>query len=150
MVELYREILPEIRPGDTAAMAPELDFLGVNYYRRSVVGAGTDLPPVDYQRVNPPGHYTAMGWEVHGAGLYDILRTVHERYGPKALYVTENGAAFEDVLAPDGRVRDRDRTRYLKRFGLVHVDYPTQKRTIKDSGQVFAHIARRGGPRSPR
>jgi beta-glucosidase len=186
MVELYRDILPEIRPGDTAAMAPELDFLGVNYYRRSVVRAGADLPPVDYQRVSPPSHYTAMGWEVHGPGLYDILHTVHEHYGPKALYVTENGAAFDDVLDPDGRVRDRHRTRYLldhlrevaraaadglplkgyfawslmdnfewaygfaKRFGLVHVDYPTQRRTIKDSGRVFAHIARPGGPRSPR
>jgi beta-glucosidase len=121
-----------------------------------------------------------MGWEVHGPGLYDILHTVHEHYGPKALYVTENGAAFEDVLDSDGRVRDRDRTAYLldhlrevaraaadglplkgyfawslmdnfewahgysKRFGLVHVGYATQRRTIKDSGRVFAHIASHG------
>ena len=30
---------------------------------------------------------------------------------------------------------------YAKRFGLVRVDYPTQRRTIKDSGRYFAEVA---------
>jgi beta-glucosidase len=30
---------------------------------------------------------------------------------------------------------------YDKRFGLVHVDYATQERTIKDSGREYARIA---------
>jgi beta-glucosidase len=29
---------------------------------------------------------------------------------------------------------------YDKRFGLVHVDYPTQTRTIKGSGQYYADV----------
>ena len=29
---------------------------------------------------------------------------------------------------------------YAKRFGLVHVDYETQKRTLKDSGKAFAEL----------
>jgi beta-glucosidase len=33
---------------------------------------------------------------------------------------------------------------YRTRFGLVHVDYPTGRRTIKDSGRVYAEIARTG------
>jgi beta-glucosidase len=33
---------------------------------------------------------------------------------------------------------------YRPRFGLVHVDYPTGRRTIKDSGLLFAAIARSG------
>ena len=32
---------------------------------------------------------------------------------------------------------------YSKRFGLVHVDYPTQRRTIKASGYRYAEIIRR-------
>ncbi len=32
---------------------------------------------------------------------------------------------------------------YAKRFGLVHVDYPTQRRTIKASGYRYAEIIRR-------
>jgi beta-glucosidase len=31
---------------------------------------------------------------------------------------------------------------YAQRFGLVHVDYETQARTIKDSGRYFARVAR--------
>ena len=34
---------------------------------------------------------------------------------------------------------------YRQRFGLVHVDYETQKRTIKDSGRWYAGIARTNG-----
>ena len=32
---------------------------------------------------------------------------------------------------------------YAKRFGLVHVDYPTQRRTMKASGHRYAEIIRR-------
>jgi beta-glucosidase len=34
---------------------------------------------------------------------------------------------------------------YRQRFGLVHVDYETQKRTIKDSGRWYSGIARTNG-----
>jgi beta-glucosidase len=34
---------------------------------------------------------------------------------------------------------------YDKRFGLVHVDYETQKRTIKDSGWWFREVIKSGG-----
>ena len=34
---------------------------------------------------------------------------------------------------------------YRQRFGLVHVDYETQKRTIKDSGRWYAGVARTNG-----
>jgi beta-glucosidase len=29
---------------------------------------------------------------------------------------------------------------YSKRFGLVHVDYATQQRTVKDSGRAYAAV----------
>jgi beta-glucosidase len=32
---------------------------------------------------------------------------------------------------------------YEQRFGLVHADYATQRRTVKDSGQVYSEIVRR-------
>ena len=34
---------------------------------------------------------------------------------------------------------------YEPRFGLIHVDYQTQKRTIKDSGYTYAEIIRSNG-----
>ena len=34
---------------------------------------------------------------------------------------------------------------YTKRFGLVHVDYPTGTRTVKDSGEWYAEVIRTNG-----
>ena len=34
---------------------------------------------------------------------------------------------------------------YSKRFGLIHVDYATQKRTIKNSGRFYADVSRQRG-----
>jgi beta-glucosidase len=31
------------------------------------------------------------------------------------------------------------------RFGLVHIDYDTQKRTVKDSGRLYANIIKNRG-----
>ncbi len=114
MLEVYAEVLPEIRPGDLESICAPLDYLGVNFYRRSVAGAGDELPPVNWKRHSPPGEYTAMGWEVSPNGLYDILRFVWDGYHPKALYVTENGAAFDDVVSSDGQVHDERRVAYLR------------------------------------
>ncbi len=114
MLALYGADVPAILPGDLERIAAPLDYLGVNFYRRSVAGAGTDLPPINWQRLRPAGEYTEMGWEVSPQGLYDILKTVWDEYHPRAMYVTENGAAFADAVAPDGRVHDLQRVRYLR------------------------------------
>ena len=47
-----------------------------------------------------PGEHTAMGWEVYPAGLTEVLLRLHKEYQVAALVVTENGAAFEDVVRP--------------------------------------------------
>ena len=50
-----------------------------------------------------------MGWDVDDAGLFEVLTRVHEEYPPVPLYVTENGAAFDDVLSVEGAVHDPER-----------------------------------------
>jgi beta-glucosidase len=114
MLELYAEYMQAIQDGDMQQIRVPLDYLGVNCYRRSVIAHGTELPPVNYRRVSPPGEYTAMEWEVYPPALYDILKYVHERYNPPALYITENGAACRDVVSPAGYVHDEQRVRYLR------------------------------------
>lgn len=101
-----------VQDGDMAIIAAPTDFLGVNYYTRTVVRAGTGTPPLP-EIVKVGGPLTVMGWEVYPQGLRDVLLMVHETYKPARMYVTENGAAYPDVLLPDGSVHDPDRTRYL-------------------------------------
>ncbi len=57
---------------------------------------------------------TAMGWEVYPEGLFDVLKRVSDDYTKIPLFITENGAAFEDALPPNGSaIDDAARIDYL-------------------------------------
>ncbi|MET0740985.1 MAG: GH1 family beta-glucosidase [Candidatus Nanopelagicales bacterium] len=111
-----------IEATDLATISAPIDFLGVNYYTRHTVAAGTgpgdagaasDWPGSEHVRFISTGRpVTGMGWEVDGSGLTAILLRIRDDYPPIDIYVTENGAAFEDVLE-DGAVHDVLRTRYI-------------------------------------
>jgi beta-glucosidase len=154
---------PHVQSGDMEIISTPMDFLGINYYSRSVVSA---VGPWD---VHSSGReVTDMGWEVYPEGLTELLLRINNDYAVPPIYVTENGGAFKDHLV-DGVVHDPLRKDYIvrhiaavsdairqgvhmagymvwslldnfewasgyeKRFGIVHVDYATQKRTLKDS-----------------
>jgi beta-glucosidase len=111
-----------VRDGDLGIIGgTPPDLLGVNYYSRFLV-AGPDGRPGDsaafpgserVRFVTRGADVTSMGWDIDAAGLTEVLERVHRDYPPIPLYVTENGAAFEDVLEPDGRIRDARRVTYL-------------------------------------
>jgi len=114
IVRSYQRELDYIQPGDMDAIATPIDFLGVNYYTRSIHrdrSAKDNLP----ETVQHTGESTEMGWEVHPESLYDLLGRLHFEYRFPALYVTENGAAYPDQLSDDGHVHDADRISYLQR-----------------------------------
>ncbi|WP_457390390.1 GH1 family beta-glucosidase [Roseateles sp. P5_E1] len=166
---------PVVHAGDMAAIAQPMDYLGVNYYTRTVVSAsGADWKPEE--RGLP---VSDMGWEIYADGLTDLLVLLHRDYpGLPPVYVTENGGAFKDQTVVNGRVQDDDRiaylhdhiaavasamqkgvpmagymvwslmdnfewaSGYLKRFGIVHVDYETQARTPKASAEWYRDFLR--------
>ncbi|GMA32893.1 GH1 family beta-glucosidase [Litorihabitans aurantiacus] len=127
-----------VRDGDEASIAVPLDSLGINYYNTSLVRDG--VPPVgdgrpgaDGHQTSPhsawvgsdrleflaqPGPHTRMGWNIEPEGLVELLTDVSRRFPDLPLYVTENGAAFEDVVSPDGAVHDPQRLAYVR----DHVD----------------------------
>ena len=123
-----------VRDGDLAVMAEPIDFLGINYYRREVVRSGKLREELNAPRtvhLPPADELTTMGWEVHADGMFDILRRVHVDYAPRRVYVTENGASFDDAPDADGLVADVDRIRFLREHLLaVHraiaADVPVQ------------------------
>jgi beta-glucosidase len=115
MLERYAGILPPIAEGDLRVISAPLDFLGVNYYRRHVVRSAGANGSVIVE--SPNVERTAMGWEVYPDGLLELLVRLHEEYDVPPLYVTENGAAFDDSRR-NGTVEDPQRTAYLAR----HVD----------------------------
>jgi beta-glucosidase len=108
-----------VQPGDEQRIHVPLDFLGINYYYRTVVRAGSGEQPSpwvgqpDIERVPRGLPQTEMGWEIDPDGLYDFLTRVSRDYPGLPLYVTENGAAFADEKGPDGEVHDPARIAYL-------------------------------------
>ena len=113
MLEHYASILPAIEDGDLETIGARLDFLGVNYYSRSVVRAGQD--PADPVAVDLDGaERTEMGWEVYPHGLTDLLVRLHRDYELPDVYITENGAAYPDART-NGSVSDPQRISYVER-----------------------------------
>ncbi|MEP6758339.1 MAG: GH1 family beta-glucosidase [Actinomycetota bacterium] len=114
-------IAPAVADGDLETIAVPTDFLGLNYYSRSLVRADPSAEPFGAVAVDEPGEYTDVGWLVIPDGLYDLLTRVWRDHRPQAIYVTENGAAFTDVVAADGSIHDGRRLAYLREhFHAAH------------------------------
>lgn len=127
-----------ILPGDLDIISAPIDFLGVNHYHDDMISghvdtSGTDghnggaeraaaSPWVGAGTLTFPSRglpRTAMDWEVNPDGLRKLLVRLGDEYpGLPPLYVTENGAAYEDVPDVDGAVHDTERTAYV----LDHVE----------------------------
>ncbi|MFL5642588.1 MAG: GH1 family beta-glucosidase [Chloroflexota bacterium] len=157
--------------------AGDLDYLGLNYYRRDSVSTRSDLL-FDWEIGAVAGsEQTQMDWHVAPDGLRDTLMDLHRTYAPREIVITENGAAYPDAVEGDGEVHDVRRRDYLarhiaaaadaldagvpltgyyawsvldnyewslgysRRFGLVHVDFDTQRRTPKDSARWYQRLA---------
>ncbi len=101
---------------EVQALKAPIDFIGLNYYTRSVVRHDPAAWPVPASAVRQPQHaYTETGWELYPEGLTETLLWLHRRYGGVPLYVTENGAAFYDPpSAIEGRIADPLREHYLR------------------------------------
>lgn len=173
---------PDFKSSDMDIISRPMNFLGVNVYSRMKAMYAPWMPllrtwlhqnRIPYREYEKNGvSHTSMGWEVYPDSLYEILIKLRDSYGNVPVYITENGAAFNDKLK-DYRVHDTARVDFLmdytaaacraanegcdlrgyfvwslldnfewtegyrKRFGLVYVDYETQRRYIKDSGYWY-------------
>jgi beta-glucosidase len=173
------------QPWDAAQLSQvrqPLDFVGVNYYLRLVVRDDPTNGPTR-SRIVPQANcpHTAMDWEIYPRGLVATLQWIKQRYGDLPIYITENGAAFEDHLDAQRVVHDPLRVQYLrdhlraardaiaagvnlrgyfvwslldnfewqcgysKRFGIVYVDFDTQRRVPKTSAQFYSDVIRTHG-----
>lgn len=164
---------PRIEAGDLERINAPIDFLGINYYTRTMVSAGK---PWDTKTGGL--EITDMDWEIYPEGLTSLLVRLTKDYTVPPLFVTENGGAFKDQLV-GGQVHDVARTTfirnhieavadamaqgvrmggymvwslldnfewssgYAKRFGIVHVNYDTQVRTPKDSALWYRGFLQR-------
>ncbi|MEO8749389.1 MAG: GH1 family beta-glucosidase [Allobranchiibius sp.] len=173
-----------VHDGDLDVIAAPIDLLGINYYNPHLVGAdahadGTSSPwpgvagAWSHQQEGPT---TGMGWPVEPESMTELLLALAADYPGVPFSITENGAAYDDVVSADGSVDDQGRAGYLathvsavrdaieggvdirayyawslldnfewawglaQRFGIVHVDFDTQVRTLKASALAYRDI----------
>jgi len=113
--QIFGDAWPEWPEADFELIRQRMDFIGINYYTRSVVSHAQTYP-LDAQAVPQQGAvYTETGWEVFPQGLTDTLTWFKRTYGDMPIYITENGAAFPDPdQLEDDMVHDRLRVDYLR------------------------------------
>jgi beta-glucosidase len=124
-----------VKPGDLEAIKFPLDLLGINYYSRMTMKHEEGHPFDVFWGDAHCDRWTAMAWPVQPDGLYDLLREFKELYGNPAVFIAENGAAYDDVVSPDGQVHDADRVAFLK----DHVSEVA--RALKDGCNVKGYLA---------
>jgi beta-glucosidase len=178
-LELFKDDLPEIRPGDMETIHQPLDFFGCNIYNGQQIRRGANGLP---EPVALPQGFAmaASGLSITPEALYWGPRFYYERYGSPVL-ITENGYTCLDWVHLDGRVHDFQRIDFLRRhllqlrkaasdgvkllgyfhwavmdnfewvegykdrFGLVYVDWATQKRIWKDSAYYYKKVIESNG-----
>ena len=150
-----------------------LDFIGINYYTRSLVAAqGWHLKNLlldTGESKQPPLKKNSLGWDIYPQGLYNLLLKL-KRYN-LPVFILENGICTGDdnlrwdfmyehlrnlglAMAEGVRVLGYiywsliDNFEWDKgfgpRFGLIEVDYNTYKRTVRESARKFSEVCKTG------
>ena len=182
---LINDVSKHIQQDDMKTIFQKNDFIGLNHYQHIRIkadnkhllkarGAFNDELPFGLD--GKDAKLTLMGWEIVPDAYYDQIMDLKNNYGNPDIYLTENGAAYPDLIEKNGEINDNDRIDYFKkylsavkksidngakvksyfawtfmdnfewalgfekRFGIVHVDFKTLKRTPKKSYYFFKKL----------
>lgn len=137
------------------------DFIGINYYSRSVVH-------VFDERAKKDADHNDMGWEIYPQGIKIVAKEYYEKY-KAPIYITENGIPdrkdekrvkfiydhLNELLSAGVDVRRYyywtfvDNFEWMdgehERFGIIENDYETQTRTVRNSAKFYSEIIKKHG-----
>ncbi|HVP20945.1 MAG TPA: GH1 family beta-glucosidase [Anaerolineaceae bacterium] len=181
LLELVSLLLPPMADDDLKIISEPIEFLGVNYYSRTVVRHDPAVPFVELAEVHPQGNPYSMMFEIFPSGIYEIVKRIQRDYNPPKIVITENGIPVADEMDLDCKIRDVRRIQYLQdhltqvhkaigegapvsgyfvwslmdnfewafgyrmRFGLIFVDFDTQERLTKASGEWYRQVISQNG-----
>ncbi|MEV6244445.1 GH1 family beta-glucosidase [Lentzea sp. NPDC051838] len=160
------DLLP-IAAGDLATIHQPLDFYGVNYYNPTRLKSPSEGNPLPFELAEIDEYpRTGFGWPIVPEGLTEMITKLRERHpNLPPVHVTESGCSFpheindaERISYLDGHLKAAQaadvsgyfvwslmdnfewEAGYSQRFGLVHVDYETQRRTPRDSFHWYRKV----------
>ncbi len=128
-----------VKPGDMESVRAPLDFIGINYYQRTIVAAapvGKDSARAYLgvsDRTGNEGTLTDMGWEVWPDGFHGMVMRITNDYNKPVIEITENGASYLDAPDAHGAVPDQRKVDYLRGY------LSALGRSMKDGANVRAY-----------
>ena len=164
--------LPEIQAGDMALIAQKLDFLGINFYSRNLYNAqghveevaGSEYTEMGWEvcapalrrmlnKINREYNVPPIYITENGSSFPDEVSADGKIHDPRRLDYLKNHFIQTRLAMQDGvdvrgymvwSLMDNFEWGhgFTKRFGIIRVDYETQKRTVKDSGEWYAEVIR--------
>ena len=159
---LTKTMVSALRLWDTRFLRlclPVFDFIGVNYYFRTKIKG--------FQIHHSSRYQSDLGWGLHPNGIYHVLTYLKQFNKP--IIISENGVAdakdtyrswwLEETINSIDKARQEDvpvigymhwslldnfewDKGYWPRFGLIHVDLQTKKRTIRPSAYIYQEYIR--------
>ncbi len=143
------------------------DFIGINYYSRDIIGFSFN-PLRKFIRIETQknSEYNDLGWEIYPNGMYNVIMKYHNKYN-LPIHITENGICDKDdkkrshfiyshldaltkSVADGAKVNSYCHWTFMDnfewreglsaRFGLIEVDFNTQQRRIRKSGEFYKEI----------
>jgi beta-glucosidase len=166
----------EVLDGDMELIAHPIDFLGVNYYSRDIVRSPllptveeandaertdigwevypqglTEMLQFVASRTGPLPLYVTENGAAYDPDMDDPSRdparmAFLRRHLDAALDALEQGVPLRGYFVWSLLDNFEWAQGYRPRFGIVHVDYGTQERRVRDSGRYLAAVARTGRP----
>ncbi len=147
------------------------DFLGVNYYFNEYISFNGNARLPNIVDIATTKKATSdLGWEIYPEGIFNVLVDLSDYHKP--IYITENGLASTNddrrcrflisylqqiyhAMASGCHVKGYFHWSLLDnfewsdgfdpRFGLIEVDYETQKRTPRPSAYVYQKVIEANG-----
>lgn len=107
---------PKVQKGDFRLISQPTDFLGLNVYTGHFVRAGKHGRP---EKLALPAAYprTDCTWlNIMPQALHWGPRMLADLYDVKAIYITENGAGYDDPPPINGELLDLHRREYVRSY----------------------------------
>ena len=99
---------------DLKIISHPLEWVGLNYYTRSIIKHKKSKDGIDYETLRGSLKKTDMDWEFYPTGLSYFIKRISNEYSNQIpIYITENGMANNDELNARNEVNDLDRVEYF-------------------------------------
>jgi beta-glucosidase len=118
LLPVLKKMEKYMQAGDEKALKFSFDFWGLQPYTREVVRYSPLIPYVKARFVKPQKRgviYTATQWEIYPRTIYNVIKEFLSIPEVPDIYITENGAAFHDVLENTG-IYDYQRINYFNSY----------------------------------